>query len=97
MTEHDTTHWTQDMREAYDAVVALNAAGRTTNTSQVASRAGLPRGRAQAALQTLQGRHAVKDTGKGSAYHWRVVHPLSPEEAALVERQREMNAALRKQ
>lgn len=71
MTVHDRSGWSTDESEAYDAVVALNAAGRTTNTSQVASRSVLPRTRAQAALVSLRARHVVHDVGKGSAYHWR--------------------------
>lgn len=60
-------------REVYAAVVALNGYGKTTNASQVSSRAVLPRTRATKVLQSLEARRLIRDVGKGSAYHWRAV------------------------
>jgi len=54
------------------AIRDLNAAKRTTNSSQVASITGMPRTRVAVLTRGLSARKYIKNVGKGAAYHWRL-------------------------
>lgn len=69
----DPSTWHEDERAVYDAIVTLNAAGRSTNASQVSARTGLSRQRVVTSAGYLRSYGAVRDVGKGSAYNWRAV------------------------
>jgi DNA-binding IclR family transcriptional regulator len=62
---------TWDEQRILIAVKALNAQGRTTNNSQIASATGLSRGKVSELTGTLRARGYIRDVSRGAAYHWR--------------------------
>lgn len=64
--------FSSDEQTVLKAVARLNTARRTTNTSQVAAEAGLPRTYVAQLLAGLSSADMIRDIGKGAAYHWRM-------------------------
>ena len=62
-----------DTNTVYEAIERLNAAGKSTNASQVQSVTGLSRRRLLTATDRLRAAGLIKDVGKGNAYNWRTV------------------------
>lgn len=94
----------EDEQTVYDAIKAINAAGRTTNNSQIARYTGMSNGRVATVVTELRSRGFIKNVSRGAAYHWRigtqpVPYPVADRnrEDKMARRQRELNEQIRAQ
>jgi DNA-binding Lrp family transcriptional regulator len=67
-------------RDIYEAIIVLAGRGRTVNNSQIASETGISRTEVARRTTRMEARKFIKNTGKGSAYHWRVTDKQAPRE-----------------